>query len=87
MKGREEKNTTTAVRVAVSTPLVAREAQNETEWGIVHHLSPDVLHRGPMTEDEARTWVREWIEDGGNPRSFVVVRRAVYSTPWEAVDA
>jgi hypothetical protein len=50
------------------------------EWGIVHWASPEELHRGPMSEAEARQWVVEWEHDGGREGSFLVVRREV--GPW-----
>jgi hypothetical protein len=54
------------------------------EWGIVHHQTPDTLHRGPMSEVQARLWIREWEEDGGRP-IWLLVHREVGA--WERVDA
>lgn len=62
---------------------MSQDTKGSVEWGIVHRLSPDDLHRGPMTEEQARDWVREWVEDGGVPEAFLIVRRAVHVTPWE----
>jgi hypothetical protein len=33
-----------------------------------------------MTGAEADAWLREWVEDGGNPDAFVMVSRIV--GPW-----
>lgn len=51
-----------------------------TQWGIVHRLTPNELHRGPMTLAEANAWVEEFESDGGVVGAFLVARRTV--TPW-----
>lgn len=50
------------------------------EWGIVHKRTPEELHRGPMTEEQAREWVSEWDKEIGNPGLFLIVNREV--SPW-----
>ena len=45
------------------------------EWGVMRRSGE--LWRGPMTEEEAREWVSEAVEDGISPGAFVVCRRAV----------
>jgi hypothetical protein len=62
------------------------------EWGVACDTEPGELHRGPMSEDEAREWVREWdvmaekaqarkdISARARKGMFVVVRREV--GPW-----
>ena len=45
------------------------------EWGVMKRNGE--FWRGPMTESEAREWVREAVEDGMKPGVFVVCRRAV----------
>ena len=51
----------------------------EIEWGVMTRAGE--LWRGPMTEVEAREWVREAVEeDGIRPGAFVVARRPV--GPW-----
>lgn len=52
------------------------------EYGIVTDTEPDILHRGPMSEDEAIEWMLDLQER--HRSMFVVVRRKV--TPWEPVD-
>lgn len=48
-----------------------------TEYGIVFANEPDELHRGPMTEAEARVWLDEWAAEGGRPGAFRMVVREV----------
>lgn len=53
------------------------------EYGIAWYTTPDTLHIGPMTREEAIQWVVEWEEDCGGPLgTFLVVSRFV--EPWEA---
>ena len=47
------------------------------EWCVMRSGFTDGPHRGPMTEHEAREWVREFLEDGGRPGAFYVARRSV----------
>lgn len=48
------------------------------EWCVMHPSFPDEAHRGPMTEAEAREWVREWEEDDeGRVGTFYVASRKV----------
>lgn len=47
------------------------------EYGIVHHRTPDELHRGPMSREEAIRWVVEFEEAGGALGAFLVVSRFV----------
>ncbi|HVL39908.1 MAG TPA: hypothetical protein VM328_11010 [Fimbriimonadaceae bacterium] len=55
------------------------------EWCVMHHNYSDEPHRGPMTEAEAREWVRE-VEESGDFRkgAFYVARRLVGG--WEKGD-
>lgn len=55
------------------------------EWGIMHYRLTDELHRGPMSEAEARTWLDEWDEMSPNAMAgmFYLVRRPVGD--WEKV--
>jgi len=32
-------------------------------------------HRKGLTREEAHKWVKDWVAEGGNPRTFVVIRR------------
>jgi hypothetical protein len=52
----------------------------EREYGIFYARRND-LHRGPMTEAEARSWIEGFIDDGGRPGAFYVVSRVV--GPWQ----
>jgi hypothetical protein len=51
------------------------------ECAIAHHKTPAELHRGPMTRDEAREWIREFEADGGRTGTFVLIER--YVSAWE----
>lgn len=65
------------------------------EWGVARDSEPNELHRGPMSEDEAREWVREWEDMAEEARArkdisararkdmFIVIRREV--GPWQEV--
>jgi hypothetical protein len=53
------------------------------EYGVLYVGYPDEPHRSNMTEDEARTWVAEWIESGAEPTAVVVIRRPL--GVWERV--
>lgn len=50
------------------------------EFGVMFDRYPGELHRGPMSEQEAVNWVREFEEDGGRPGAFFVAERKV--GPW-----
>lgn len=54
------------------------------EWGVARDSEPNELHRGPMSEDEAREWIREWEDMAENSPArkgmFVVICREV--GPW-----
>lgn len=50
------------------------------EYGIWSNRD-NVLHRDGMSEPGADDWVDEWLDNGGKPGVFRVVRRAV--GPWE----
>jgi len=56
------------------------------EWGVARDHEPTALHRGPMTEQEARTWVQEWEDMAENESArkgmFIVICRQV--GPWGA---
>lgn len=51
------------------------------EYGIAYHSTPTVMHRGPMTLEEACEWLREFEEDGGRTGMFIIVERQVGA--WE----
>lgn len=53
-----------------------------TEYGIVTDTAPDILHRGPMSKDEALEWMLALEER--HRSMFIVVRREVL--PWEDVE-
>lgn len=55
----------------------------EYEWGVVRSSREDELHRGPMTEAEARKWIEECIEMGFKPDMFRLVKRPIVL--WEIV--
>lgn len=56
----------------------------DSEWCVMHPLYPDEPHRGPMSEAEAREWVREAEQDGIKKGAFYVARRTV--GPWVRID-
>lgn len=64
------------------------QAEPGYEWCVMHYRHPDVPHRGPMSEDEARAWVHEWTQMGENANArqgmLYVARRPV--GPWERID-
>ncbi len=47
------------------------------EYGIARPGEIDDPHRDSMTAEEAETWLAEWVEMGGNPDTFTIVRRPV----------
>jgi hypothetical protein len=47
------------------------------EFGIVNVRTPEELHRGPMTGEEALKWIREFEEMDGKPGAFIMVSRIV----------
>ncbi len=58
------------------------------EYGIVHRstvswgdFDDNDLHRSGMYGAEAKRWITEWIEDGGDPEAWLIVRRWVGN--WE----
>jgi hypothetical protein len=55
-----------------------------TEYGIAFAHSPHIVHRGPMTLEEARLWVDEWIDMGAKPEAIVIIERDVSS--WRRLD-
>jgi len=42
------------------------------------------IHRGPMSREDAILWIAEWLEMGGKPGIFKMIRRPVYD--WEDAD-
>lgn len=48
----------------------------EYEYGIFVSREGE-LHRGPMTEQAAHEWIEEWLDDGGKPDVFFIMRREV----------
>lgn len=52
------------------------------EWSIMRRFDPvtPTLHCGPMSFDEAMTWLKEWDDDGGKPGAFTLAFREV--GPW-----
>jgi hypothetical protein len=54
----------------------------EYEWGVrCEHYAE--IHKGPVSEQEARDWIQERIDEGGREGSFILVRRPVGT--WEKV--
>lgn len=52
-----------------------------TEYAIFHGCA---IHRYPYaTEDQARQWIKEWIDDGGSATSFHIRKREI--SDWEFV--
>lgn len=55
------------------------------EYGI--HRRKATAEDGPwregMTREEAETWLDEWVEMGGNPDTFEIIRRE--RGPWKVV--
>ena len=45
------------------------------EYGVAFRRTTSEPHRLGMTEIEASTWIKEFIEDGGRSGAFVVIRR------------
>jgi hypothetical protein len=74
---------------SVGDPLERNQKQHHCqgiptyEWGVIVTKYPEILHRGPWPEDEARTWVKEAEEDF-REGYFSLVRRPVGN--WEEVD-
>lgn len=52
------------------------------EWGIVHHADIDYVARSGWTEQQARDWLDNLAEQGGDRSKFSLVRRP---TRWELV--
>jgi len=52
------------------------------EYGVATDSSPNKLHRGPMSCDEAEEWLRSCPEVARD--MFIIVRRRV--SPWEPVN-
>lgn len=52
----------------------------QMEYCVMHFQYPDDPHRGPWTEKECRSWVKEFEDDGGTVGAFYVARRVV--TNW-----
>jgi hypothetical protein len=59
-------------------------ADRVMEYGVMMKGHPEELHRGPMTEAEARDWVATWRHDGGPAHVFMVVCRWV--DPWRGAE-
>lgn len=49
----------------------------EEQWCVMLSRLPDEPHRGPMSEEAAREWVREVEADGARAGAFYVARRWV----------
>lgn len=51
------------------------------EYGIAYQRDLDnqaeLLHRGPMTLEQAEQWITAWIEMGGKSSVFIIVSRTV----------
>jgi hypothetical protein len=60
------------------------EHNADYEWGVMHARYPEEPHRGPMSEAEAREWVRLADYDGFKSGVFYVVRRTI--GPWTRID-
>lgn len=60
------------------------DGDTNTEWGVMQRSRPG-LHRGPMSRDEAESWVKDAEDDGFRPGAFYVVRRDV--GPWGRAEA
>lgn len=59
------------------------------QWGVMWVYSDDrtdELHRGPMSEGEARAFVAGWVEDNGWSGHLRVVRRSVGAWVVDDVD-
>lgn len=54
-----------------------------TEWGVMLEHDQREPHRSGMTELEARSWIREFEEDGGRVGAFYAIKREIGE--WEAV--
>lgn len=67
---------------ALAGLLMPDGATEEDEWGI--SLCGEV-HRDEMTEAGARGFIADWVEDGGKPGVFSLIRRCFWVTPWEEV--
>jgi tRNA(His) 5'-end guanylyltransferase len=86
MNCRNVRPTTPESREAIASVVkAAREMlAKKYEFGIARDNEPDALHRGPMTEEEAREWIREWDEMAENERArkgmFIIIKREV--GPW-----
>ncbi|QEM41530.1 hypothetical protein SEA_FORZA_60 [Gordonia phage Forza] len=56
---------------------------DEFEYGIWRYPNPDMPSKAPqgylwlagMSRKQAERWIDEWINDGGRPGAFSVVRR------------
>ena len=53
------------------------------EYCIMRENLPQEPHRGPMSEEDAEQWIREWIADGGRWGLFYIAAREV--GPWSPV--
>lgn len=63
----------------------AGAGRGDEQWCVMFARRPGDPHRGPMSEDEARAWVREIVEeDGARPEAFYVAHRFV--GPWRPVE-
>jgi hypothetical protein len=59
-------------------------SEQQYEWCVMLHSYPQEPHRGPMSEGDAREWVRSVVEDGIRDGAFYVARRPVGA--WEKVE-
>lgn len=65
-----------------SGPCPARE-DCKYEYGIVLLRRPEPPHRTGMSLVEAVEWMDTWLEDGGRPDVFSMIRREV--APWQQI--
>lgn len=70
----ESLSTENLVGSPVGGKRVKVSGESTFEYGIGHrHIKTP--HRTGMTERQARTWLAEWLRDGGKPDVFYVIRR------------
>ena len=60
------------------------EIPSHHEYGISHKGDLwNQVHREGMTKEEARVWMEEWLEMGGKPDAYRIVRRPIGT--WKTV--